>query len=336
MPLLSRTLCVLAITVSLWSASAPPCRADDKAPAPASTATLEPAQPSDNPEYDRLLKEALGEFKLGNWTEARALFERAHELKPSARTLRAIGLSAFEEKSYAEAAAYLTAALTDQRRPLTDDQRTEAEYALKRSLGYVAQYDLEILPEGAEVLVDSRKPIMLDGKLLLDPGKYQLEVTADGYQLTRESIVARPRENLTLRIELSPRGSDGTTAPQAAGGDDDGLTTQQWIGIGVGAAGIVSLGVGAYFGLTAMSKADDAGCENGLCSDPASEKLNEEALDAGNVATVALIAGTVLAGAGVVLFFVPFGGEEKPQAQALRVQPVLSTQHAGVQLGGAF
>lgn len=331
MHLLSRTLWVFAISVSLCGGSARLCRADDKAPVATS-----PAQPSDNPEYDRLLKEALGEFKLGNWTEARALFERAHELKPSARTLRAIGLSAFEEKSYAEAVAYLTAALTDQRRPLTDDQRKEAEYALKRSLGYVAQYDLEISPEGAEVLVDSRKPIILDGKLLLDPGKYQLEVTADGYQLTRESIVARPRESLKLRIELTPRLADGATAPQTAAADDDGLTTQQWIGIGVGAAGVVSLGVGAVFGLTAISKADDAGCERGRCPTDESGKLNDEAHDAGNIATVALIAGAVLGAAGAVLFFVPFGGEEKADAQALRVRPQISPRYAGVQLGGTF
>jgi len=319
-------LCAVVISLCVFSAGQTHAQAAPDAVAP-----------SGNPEYDRLLKEALGEFKLGNWTEARALFERAHELKPSARTLRAIGLSAFEEKSYAEAVAYLTAALTDQRRPLTDDQRKEAEYALKRSLGYIAQYELEISPEGAEVLIDSRKPIILDGKLLLDPGKYQLEVTADGYQLTRESIVARPRENLKLRIELSPRQVDGAVEVQpGAVGEETGLSTQQWIGIGVGAAGVVSLGVGAIFGITAMSKADDAGCENGLCPNSASEELNEDALDAGNVATVALIAGTVLAGAGVVLFFVPFGGEEKPEDQALRVQPVLSTQLAGVELGGAF
>ena len=298
-------------------------------------------EPTNNPEYDRLLKEALGEFQLGNWTEARALFERAHELNPSARTLRAIGLASFEEKSYAAAAAYLTAALSDQRRPLTDEQRSEAEYALKRSLSYVAQYELEVSPEDARVRVDQREPIMLDGKILLDPGKYQLEVTADGYQLTRESIVARPRESLRLRIELSPRKVDGSqpsTAPMPED-RDSGLTTQQWIGVGVIGAGAVSLGVGTFFGLRAASKSDEAGCSQGVCPDAESQALNEDALAAGDIATVALVSGAVLVTAGLVLTFVPFGSEEDDDASrrtALRVQPVLSARYAGIDLGGSF
>lgn len=296
----------------------------------------EAEEPTDNPEYDRLLKDALSEFQLGNWTEARSLFERAHEIKPSARTLRAIGLASFEAKSYADAVAYLTAALADPRRPLNDEQRTEAQYAIQRSLSYIAQYELELSPASAQVRVDSREPIMLDGKLLLDPGKYQLEVTADGYQLTRESITARPRENLKLRIELSPKQLD-RGAPHAQDSDHGGgLSTQQWIGIAVGSAGVVGLGVGAYFGLTALSKADEAGCSGSDCPDARSASLNDEAYDMGNLATITLIAGAALTTAGVVLIIVPFGSEAEPTETALHIQPVVAARLAGVNVAGAF
>lgn len=334
MRLFSRAIRALVLASGLCSAVGP-AAAQPKDIAPE-------AAPTDNPEYDRLLKEALNEFQLGNWTEARSLFERAHEIKPSARTLRAIGLAAFEEKSYAAAAAYLTAALSDQRRPLTDEQRAEAEYALKRSLDYVAQYELDVLPEDARVRVDQREPIMLDGKLLLDPGKYQLEVTADGYQLTRESIVARPRESLKLRIELSPRKAEG---PQrqievADSGESSGLSTQQWIGLSVVGAGVVSLGVGTFFGLRAASKSDEAGCSGGTCPDAESEALNEDAIAAGDVATVTLISGAVLVTAGLVITLVPFGSEEgeapAPAQARLQLRPALSMAHAGIELGGAF
>ena len=56
------------------------------------------AQDKSNPAYSKALASAMAEYELGNWTEARALFEQAHELNPNARTLRAIGLCAFEEK----------------------------------------------------------------------------------------------------------------------------------------------------------------------------------------------------------------------------------------------
>jgi len=295
-------------------------------------------------EYDRLLKEALSEFGLGNWTEARALFERAHELKPSARTLRAIGLSAFEEKSYAVAVASLTAALSDERSPLSAKQRSEAETAIERALNYIAQYELEITPEDANatVSIDSREPTMLDGRLLLDPGKYQLEVTAEGYDVARQTLVARPREKLKLRIQLAAPEAEGAAAQIAvvkpdsgsAAQEDDGLSTQQWIGIGVGAAGVVTLGVSAAFGLTAMSKADDAGCSDGTCPNARSKRLNDEALDAGTVSTVTFVAGAVVAAAGAVLFFVPLSTGEEGERVAL--QPVVAPDRAGIALGGQW
>jgi tetratricopeptide (TPR) repeat protein len=296
-------------------------------------------------EYDRLLKEALSEFGLGNWTEARALFERAHELKPSARTLRAIGLSAFEEKSYATAVASLTAALKDQRQPLSAKQRTEAENAIDRALNYIAEYELVITPEDAKatVTIDSREPVMLDGRLLLDPGKYLLEVTAEGYEVARQNLDARPREKQTLHIALALPQSETTPAqvavtPNAATSStpkDTGLSTQQWIGIGVGAAGIATLGVSAAFGLTAMSKADDAGCNNGLCPNERAQKLNNEALDAGTISTVTFIAGAVTTAAGVVLLLVPLSSDDDG-GDRVALQPFVSPDQAGITLGGRW
>lgn len=294
-------------------------------------------------EYDRLLKEALSEFGLGNWTEARALFERAHELKPSARTLRAIGLSAFEEKSYATAVASLRAALNDTRQPLNAKQRDEAQNAIERALNYIGEYELVITPAGvnATVTIDDREPVMLDGKLLLDPGKYTLEVSAEGYEVVRQNLEARPREKLTLRIALQPPKPETTevaatpaagTAPKAHQ-EEEGLTTQQWIGIGVGAAGVAALGVSAAFGLTAMSKSDDAGCSHGLCPDEHAQKLNNEALDAGNVSTIMFVAGAVAVAAGVVLVFVPFSSKDGEEKQ-VSLAPVIAPDRAGLVIGG--
>ncbi|MGD8860041.1 MAG: hypothetical protein PVI30_08505 [Myxococcales bacterium] len=174
---------------------------------------------------------------------------------------------------------------------------------------------------------------MLDGKLLLDPGRYQLEVTADGYEITREKVVARPREKMKLTIELSPIPDES-----AAGADNDGFdpTTQQWVGIGVAGAGVISLGIGTYFGLTAMSKADDADCNGGVCADEAAGRLNNEAVDAGNLSTVFFAAGAGAAAIGAVLYFVPLFGEEEERPQTVRIAPVLSPQQAGIQLGGRW
>jgi hypothetical protein len=183
---------------------------------------------------------------------------------------------------------------------------------------------------------------MLDGRLLLDPGRYLLEVTAEGYEVVRQNLVARPREKLKLRIQLVPPQAEGTPGqiavvkpePGSAAQEDDGLSTQQWIGIGVGAAGVAALGVSAAFGLTAMSKADDADCSDGTCPDQRSKRLNDEALDAGTVSTVTFIAGALVAAAGAVLFFVPLSSGEAGERVAL--QPVIAPDHAGIALGGQW
>src|SRR4051812_11159906 len=61
------------------------------------------AQDADTPQYRGLLNEAVSEYDARRYEEARALFRRAHELSPNARTLRGIGMASFELREYVEA-----------------------------------------------------------------------------------------------------------------------------------------------------------------------------------------------------------------------------------------
>ena len=99
---------LLAVFVTLPSGS----------PARAEGAALETRD-----DYRALVKQAVREFEASNWPEAFALFKRAHELEPSARTLRGIGLAAYEMRDYVQSIGYLQTALEDQRRPLSPAQR---------------------------------------------------------------------------------------------------------------------------------------------------------------------------------------------------------------------
>jgi tetratricopeptide (TPR) repeat protein len=130
-------------------------------------------------EYQTALKNALDEFNAGNWEEARALFERAHALQPSARTLRGLGITAFEERHYVDALSYLRAALADRRKPLTAAQRTEVTALSQRAEGNIVRLSLELSPADAQVRIDGR-PATLDAErtLLLDPGRYEIVVSA--------------------------------------------------------------------------------------------------------------------------------------------------------------
>jgi Tetratricopeptide repeat len=292
------------VVLSLLPAARFTARAEDK---------KKSEQESTNPAYTKTLSAAMAEYELGNWTEARALFEQAHELNPNARTLRAIGLCAFEEKSYVAAIANLSAALEDTRRPLTPEQRTHAADLLERSHGFIAQYTVQVSPANAIMRVDLRAPVVLNGKLLLDPGTHQLSFSAPGYQPAERTLLARPREGGVLKVELAsavavasaaPLGAQtGASKPQTderAGG----LSARQKAGIGVAAFGLASLGVGIAYGVIAKNKHDDSGCTN-VCDSEHTQKLNDQARTAGNVATVGYALGAAALGSGAFMIFWP-------------------------------
>jgi tetratricopeptide (TPR) repeat protein len=162
------------------------------------------SQSGSSAEAEALIADAMAEYERGNWTEARALFESAHELAPTARTLRAIGMCAFEEKSYVMAISYLQQALDDARKPLTKKQRKEVEDALARANAFVARYTLQLLPPDTKVEVDLHAPVFAAGQLLLNPGAHQLAFSASGFQPEQRMIEAQARESGSIQLELRP------------------------------------------------------------------------------------------------------------------------------------
>ncbi len=306
-------------------------------------AQAQAAAEAEQTEFDRVLKQALGEFDLGNWTEARALFERAHELRPSARTLRAIAMCAFEEKSYVAAIVHAQKALDDERKSLDGKQRKQMEQLLERAHGFVARIQLALTPSDAEVRVDLKPPTFMEGRLMLDPGEHELLVRAQGYQEAQHRIVVRPREERQLNLALVPMQVATATeperkpsAPTVTESAPRGLGTRRRGAIGVAAAGVAALGTGAVFGILAKGKRDDAGCEDGLCPDAAAKRDYDRAITYAHVSTGTVIAGAVLTGAGAALFFWPNKEPEDARHATARVSPALGRTFAGLSVKGTW
>lgn len=301
-------------------------------------------------EYDSTLREALVEFGRGNWVEARALFERAHELNPSARTLRAIGLTAFEEKRYVTAFTTLATALEDQRKPLNEAQRAEATDVMRRADGFIARYALDVSPQEASLRVDAGTAVLLDGKLLLDPGEHELLVSADGFESVQRRIMAQPREDRRLRIALTsnqvaaPTHAPDVQAPAqvvtaAPTRADDGSSwsTQRYVGLSVAAAGVLLLAGSVYFGLHAKAQYDDSGCAKGGCADAAAKRLNDDAITSGRIGTGLFIGGLVAAGTGTFLMLWTSSSDQPTHTSAsAHLAPSLSPMQLGLQIGGTF
>lgn len=113
-----------------------------------------------------------------------------------------------------------------------------------------------------------------------------------------------------------------------------------WWGITTLGVGLAGVSVGTYFTISAIRKNQDsnAGCDGDLCTgDARQERL--DARHAGNLATVAFVAGGVLATIGVVLLIVSGHSARADRAAdraALAGAPWIGPRAAGATLRGSF
>lgn len=244
-------------------------RAEQAKPAePAgSTSTGAPANAPPDAAYQQVVTDAVAEYDRGNWAEARASFLRAHELAPSARTWRTLGMTAFELRDYAQAMRELAAALSDERRPLDADKRAEVEALLERTRAYVGRIRVALDPPDAALFVDDRPAAREeDGSLLLPLGEHVLRAEAAGHSSRTRRLTIQGREDESVELRLDPAlpaaaAPTATTAPAAATTgagtefvDDTGGLTWTW----VAAAGAVAFGGAAIgLGLAAGAEHDD-------------------------------------------------------------------------------
>ena len=256
--LITRCL-VLSLSAAVATLAAPSSLttllARAQAPAAAAEPSAEPAA------YRGVVREALSEYTAKNFPEARALFAEAHRLYPNARTLRGLGMTAFELRSYRESIAYLNEALASSVKPLDAALRAETERLLARAERFVGKLNLAVNPASAEVLLDGNPLQNVEGvPLLLEVGEHSLEFRAEGYAPETRSLYVKGHEVETWSVVLNklpavaapvvpaPAEVAQRAEPESAGpqyldpqGNDDRRSKQPlykspWLWTGVGAA----------------------------------------------------------------------------------------------------
>ncbi len=291
------------------------------------------AQGEDDTEYKKLVQEALFEYKSGRWDEARALFEQAHTLNPNARTLRGIGMAAYEGRRYATAIRAFEEALEDERRPLTAEQRTEIRRWVKNAYRFVARYRVALEPAHATLQVDGNSvDLGRDGTLLLDAGRHEIVAMLDGHETVTRQAVASGGKRGKIHITLTPLSTSSEMAtggadmgsPQAAGSDpkpgaalpagdedEDGslYETLAWVSVGGAAVGFGgALWAWLVHDAAADQWYDDSICKvNGLSREENCADVRESAETAKVWAIVGLSAGAALSVTAAVLFILSAG-----------------------------
>ncbi|WP_394828830.1 type IV pilus biogenesis/stability protein PilW [Pendulispora albinea] len=136
-------------------------------------------------------------------------------------------------------------------------------------------------------------------------------------------------------VEAAAQAQTAAPAPRTAAGSG-GWSTQKTLAVVSAGVGVVGIGLGTYFGLTAGSRWSDAKdkCQPDGCPRDSIDMGSDAKTDA-NMATVAFIVGGVaLAGAGVLWFSAP----ARPSGAALHLVPAgdVRTGSAGLVARGRF
>jgi len=137
-----------------------------------------------------------------------------------------------------------------------------------------------------------------------------------------------------------PRHETLPTQTDAAAPRGQGKGTQRTVGLVVGGAGVVAIGLGAIFGLLASSAWSDAksacGGNAAACADVANGSAHHDtAVTNGTISTVSFIAGGALLAGGAVLFF-SARRTEPSASKSISIVPTAGYGHGGLALTGAF
>jgi hypothetical protein len=312
---------------------------------------------------EALFQDAHRLMEASRYAEACPKLAESQRLDPAVGTLLYLGLC-FEHVDQTASAwqTYLSA----ESAALKANQSDRAHTAHERASALEAQLTrlkIEVQPEhvvpGLAVSVDGvelGQPAW-DVAMPVDPGSHFVSAKAPGkvtWSVKLDLHVAGSVEKVVVpllasdasassapkRATAPPQVSSTPAVPASSAASDSG-NTQKILGVSLGIAGVVGLGVGTFFALQSQSKGDESNKYCGASigqSDPNActdhgLSLNSDAKVAGTIAKVGFgIGGTLLAGGIVVYLVAP---RAHPQ-QALRITPQIDGRTVGLRLDGAL
>jgi serine/threonine-protein kinase len=307
--------------------------------------TLARAEPS---EADKLFDEGASLMKQGKFGDACPKFEQSNKLDPEIGGL--LWLADCYERNNQSASAYRT---------YKDAQKMALDRKDKQQRDKVAQKHmttlephltkLTILGPAGDVHIDGLK-ITRDGELLgpsdlglaipVDAGSHIVAAMAPNYKRWEKTLDVQGEGN-TATVTVGPLEKSDAGAPPPVVDDSDPGFAMHVGGVIVGAAGLVSIGVGSVLGLVAAGKLSDSNAD-GHCVDNQCDtiglQLRSDAKDAALVSTILFVAGGVGVAGGIALFFL---APKKKHAQVIgldwqRIAPIVGNGIVGASIGGTF
>lgn len=220
---------------------------------------------------------------------------------------RASALSHYRE---AETMAH---ARSDARESVAHDYVTKLE-------NETARIHIHLAPGAQKLTVtDNGRPVSINSTrgFPADPGSHKIRASSAGKAEWSETVHVPDSvdgvDGMTIEISVPPLEDGGfvsdrsTESPPDQTAHGSNGVTQKAIGIGVGAVGIVGLGVGTFLGLHAKSLQDESNAAGGGCNasdtcDPHGQDLRMSALSTATASTVLFAVGGAAVVTGIVLY----------------------------------
>lgn len=298
---------------------------------------------------EAMFEEGRALMAEGKHAEACEKFKASDEAAPSVGARINLGdCSAAQGKTATAWGHYKSAANLARRQK--DERRARLASAkaddLEPTLTY-AQLDVPTASrvDGLVVAWDGEQhaPALWGQRFPVDPGSHEVSATADGHHTWSDRVEAgAPGETVAVAVpvlEQLPdiaRGGDGHD-PRADA--PSRFTTGRRVALGLATGGVIALGVGTAFGLSARSKWNDATdnhCNAQLQCDSDGQKLATDASRAGNIATIGFAAGIVAVGGAVALWFISKPDAARSAERDVSIHPIVDTDRVAVGVRGRF
>jgi tetratricopeptide (TPR) repeat protein len=173
--------------------------------------SAEVSPPSASADYDKLLDRAVDAFEAQDYVRSRDLFEQAYAIRPNARVLRGLGISALHLEHFNVAKHELTEALRDQKQPLTANQRDGVKELLSWMQLNLGTLQLRLQPADAYITLDD-EPIE-ETELVLKPGEHRISARLDGFASQTREVEVGAGQTKTLDVTLQPSMPESTETP---------------------------------------------------------------------------------------------------------------------------
>ncbi|MBX3188898.1 MAG: hypothetical protein KF819_17900 [Labilithrix sp.] len=298
------------------------------------------AHAQDKANAEALFQKGRKLFDEKNYAEACPSFAESYRLDPVSGALLALAACHEAEGKLATAWAEYVDVVGRARREGKEDRATAARERAASLEPKLAKITISVTREAAAIQgLELRRDGFVVGAgslgapLPVDRGEHVIQASAPGRKLFVARVTVDDGAATTVSIpalepasEAAPTPADpAATAPVPASERGSPLRTA---GLVTGAAGLVALGFGTYFGVTAIAKNNESNvnCNGDVCN-PTGKVARLDALNAGNTSTVLFVVGSLLAAGGVALYIVGGSSSREPKT-AIVVTPV--------GLGGSF